>query len=79
MIRFLCLATLCAVQSCAQSIKQPPKDAFLLAGRTTDTLPFLEYGLGEDRLGGAKMTFLDTSIMIKAVDSIKNVYKVQLS
>ena len=50
-----------------------------MTGRTTDTLPFLEYGLGEDRLGGAKMTFLDTSIMIKVVDSVKNVYKVQLS
>ena len=51
----------------------------MLTGRTTDTLPHLEYGLGEDRLGGAKMTFLDTSIMMKVVDSVKNVYKVQLS
>ncbi|HET6996713.1 MAG TPA: hypothetical protein VFI06_17085, partial [Chitinophagaceae bacterium] len=48
-------------------------------GRTTDTLPHLEYGLGEDRLGGAKMTFLDTMVVIKVVDSVKDVYKVQLS
>ena len=48
-------------------------------GRTTDTLPHLEYGLGEDRLGGAKMTFLDTLVLMKVVDSVKNVYKVELS
>ena len=48
-------------------------------GRTTDTLPHLEYGLGEDRLGGAKITFLDTAVMMKVVDSTKDVYKVQLS
>ena len=48
-------------------------------GRTTDTLPHLDFGLGEDRLGGAKMTFLDTLIAMKVVDSIKEVYKVQLS
>jgi N-acetylmuramoyl-L-alanine amidase len=48
-------------------------------GRTTDTLPHLEYGLGEDRLGGAKMTFLDSLVVIKVIDSAKNVYKAQLS
>lgn len=70
---------LCAIQSCAQTVKPPIRSSFLLIGRTTDTLPHLEYGLGEDRLGGAKMTFLDTSILMRVVDSIKNVYKVQLS
>jgi len=70
---------LCAIQSCAQTVKPPIKSPFLLIGRTTDTLPHLEYGLGEDRLGGAKMTFLDTSILMRVVDSVKNVYKVQLS
>jgi N-acetylmuramoyl-L-alanine amidase len=75
MIRLLCLAgIICSLQSCAQ----PIKDSFLM-GRTTDTLPHLEYGLGEDRLGGAKMTFLDTLVMIKVADSTKDVYKVQLS
>lgn len=79
MIRLFCLAGfLCALQSCAQSVKDVGKLPELL-GRTTDTLPHLEYGLGEDRLGGAKMTFLDTSIAIRVVDSVKEVYKVQLS
>ena len=47
--------------------------------RTNDSLPFLNYGLGEDRLGGAKMTFLDSNIVLRVVDSVKDNYKVQLS
>lgn len=50
-----------------------------MAGRTTGQLPYLEYGLGDDRLGGAKMTYLDSNIVIKVVDSVKDDYKVQLS
>ena len=48
-------------------------------GRTTGLLPYLEYGLGDDRLGGAKMTYLDTNILVKVVDSTKDDYKIQLS
>jgi len=50
-----------------------------LVGKTTGPLPFLEYGLGDDRLGGAKMTFLDSNIVMKVVDSVKDDYKVKLS
>src|ERR1051326_4875232 len=50
-----------------------------LAGKTTGILPFLEYGLGDDRLGGAKMTYLDSNIVMRVVDSVKDDYKVQLS
>ncbi len=50
-----------------------------LIGRTTGMLPYLEYGVGDDRLGGAKMTYLDTNILMKVVDSTKDDYKVQLS
>ena len=50
-----------------------------LIGRTTGPLPYLEYGLGDDRLGGAKMTYLDTNILLKVVDSVNADYKVQLS
>lgn len=46
---------------------------------TKDSLPFLEYGLGTDRLGGAKMTFLDSNIVLKIIDSFGTKYKVQLS
>jgi N-acetylmuramoyl-L-alanine amidase len=51
----------------------------ILKGRTAGPLPYLEYGLGEDRLGGAKMTFLDTNIIVKVIDSINNKYKIELS
>jgi N-acetylmuramoyl-L-alanine amidase len=47
--------------------------------RTNDSLPFLKYGIGEDRLGGAKMTFLDSNIILKVIDSFNTDYKVQLS
>lgn len=48
-------------------------------GTTTGQLPFLEYGLGDDRLGGAKMTYLDSNIVVRVVDSVKDDYKVKLS
>lgn len=46
---------------------------------TVGALPFLEYGIGDDRLGGAKMTYLDSNIVLKVVDSFGADYKVQLS
>jgi N-acetylmuramoyl-L-alanine amidase len=58
----------------SQDIKWKP-----LVGRTRGSLPYLEYGLGVDRLGGAKMTFLDTGILLKVTDSSVVNYKVQLS
>src|SRR5829696_883261 len=48
-------------------------------GRTTGRLPYLNYGLGEDRLGGAKMGYLDSNVLVKVVDSSKGDYKIQLS
>lgn len=54
------------------------QDSIWLA-RTTGKLPFLEYGIGEDRLGGAKMGFLDSNILVKIVDSFTTDYKVRLS
>src|SRR5690349_16029572 len=79
MIRLWCLiAVIASFQSCAQPGKEAIKEISII-GRTTDTLPHLEYGLGEDRLGGAKMTFIDTSVLTEVVDSIRDVYKVRLS
>jgi N-acetylmuramoyl-L-alanine amidase len=63
---FCMVATL---TTCAQSF----------CGRTTGQLPYLNYGLGEDRLGGAKMGYLDSNILVKVVDSVKDNYKLQLS
>ncbi len=57
---------------------QSPEPGFIL-GRSNGVLPYLEYGLGADRLGGAKMTYLDTGILIKVIDSTVINYKVKLS
>ena len=75
MIRFLPLLSIfCVFLAGAQS----PKNNFV-TGKTTGSLPSLEYGLGYDRLGAAKITFLDTNVIIKVVDSTAVNYKVQLS
>jgi N-acetylmuramoyl-L-alanine amidase len=47
--------------------------------KSTGQLPFIEYGIGDDRLGGAKMCYIDSNIILKIVDSFKTDYKVQLS
>lgn len=47
--------------------------------KTAGPLPFLEYGLGDDRLGGAKMTYLDSNVLLKVIDSVGTDYRVQLS
>jgi len=62
---------------CMKAMTQQPHN--LLVGTTTGQLPFLEYGLGDDRLGGAKMTYLDSNIVFRVVDSVKDDYKVKLS
>ena len=46
---------------------------------TAGKLPQLAYSPGEDRLGSAKMGYIDTSIVMKVIDTVKNLYKVQLS
>ena len=50
-----------------------------LNGRTTGRLPYLEYGLGDDRLGGARMGYLDTAIAVRIIDSAGSDFKVKLS
>ena len=47
--------------------------------RTKGKLPFLEYGIGDDRLGGAKMGYLDSNIVLRVEDSFATDYKVRLS
>lgn len=76
MIRFLFT---CALFSGLSGLAQPPVSPKFIAGKTTGALPYLEYGLGVDRLGGAKMTYLDTSVVVKVVDSTVTNYKIQLS
>ena len=67
------LASLLCLQAAAQ---QSP--AYVLA-RSAGKLPSIAYGLGDDRLGGAKMGYIDTNVLFHVVDSTKEMYKVQLS
>ena len=46
---------------------------------TKGKLPQLAYSSGEDRLGSAKMGYIDTSVVMKVIDTVKNLYKVQFS
>ena len=71
---FLSLAIILPVLMFAQDSS---KNNFLV--RTNTKLPNMEFGPGDDRLGGAKMTYLDTSILLKVVDSLGEDYIVQLS
>ncbi|HEX4877491.1 MAG TPA: N-acetylmuramoyl-L-alanine amidase [Chitinophagaceae bacterium] len=75
MIRFIILLCFCInLNTYGQQ-----SDNRAITGRTAGVLPYLEYGLGADRLGGAKMTYLDTAVLLKVVDSTPVNYKVQLS
>lgn len=46
--------------------------------KTTDGA-YMQYGNGDDRLGGSKMGFIDKDITVKAIAETNNLYKVQLS
>jgi N-acetylmuramoyl-L-alanine amidase len=46
---------------------------------TKGRLAHLEYGLGEDRLGGAKIGYLDSNIVLKIIGKVGSHFKVQLS
>lgn len=63
--------------SCSQVNTVKTDKSFFV--KTGDSLAYLNYGLGTDRLGGAKMTFLDSNIVLKVIDSTGAYYKVQLS
>jgi N-acetylmuramoyl-L-alanine amidase len=46
---------------------------------TTGRLAHLEYGLGDDRLGGAKIEYLDSLVPLKIIGKVGTHYKVQLA
>lgn len=47
--------------------------------RTISKFPQLSYSLGEDRLGSAKLGYLDSGVVVKVVDSVGEKYLIQLS
>lgn len=50
-----------------------------IIGKTMGALPYLEFGLGADRLGGAKISYLDTAVLLHITGKINGVYRVGLA
>lgn len=57
---------------------QQPTFANFLA-KTSGKLPAFVYSLGNDRLGAAKMGYIDTNVLCKVVDTSQAYWKVQLA
>lgn len=69
-----------------QTITQKTKSTFAVMSPlasdiaiTKGRLAYLEYGLGDDRLGGAKMGYLDENIPVKIIGKVAGDYKIQLT
>ncbi len=62
-----------SIFSLAQPISKP------ILARTQGVLPFFEYGPGDDRLGGAKMTYMDTGVLVRVIDSLASDYIIELA
>lgn len=62
----------------SQATAQYVTPHYVLA-RSVGKLPSIAYGLGADRLGGAKMGYIDTNVIFRVIDSTKDMYTVQLS
>ncbi|MFN8349605.1 MAG: N-acetylmuramoyl-L-alanine amidase [Spirosomataceae bacterium] len=81
MLRFLLLPLLSPFFSVAQvrdTITAFPKDSLVFV-RTKGAMAYLNYGLGEDRLGGAKMGYLDSLVLLKVTGKYKDQYRVRLT
>lgn len=76
---FLIICLIPAINSVAQNDSTLVKKEVVLSARTQGKLPYLKYGSGGDRLGGAKMTYLDSAIFLQVIDSLKDDYIVRLS
>lgn len=60
---------------------QPLKTPSVYCGKSVITLPgaYFNYGTGEDRLGGAKINYVDEGIRMEVLDSAGDLFKVRLS
>ena len=60
------------------AIAQKQNNNYYLA-RSAGKLIMLSCGLGEDRLGGSKLGYIDTGVLFKIIDSTKDLYQVWLA
>lgn len=51
----------------------------IILGKTIGRYAYMMYGDGDDRLGGAKMSYLDTGITVPIIGKYNDLYKVALS
>lgn len=72
------ILTTCLVLILTQTMAQNATPHYVLA-RSGGKLPALLYGQGADRLGGAKMGYIDTNVILRVIDSTRDLYTVQLS
>jgi N-acetylmuramoyl-L-alanine amidase len=63
------------IATTVSTLSFPESDIAITKGR----LAHLEYGLGDDRLGGAKIGYLDSNILLKIIGKVGTHYKVQLT
>lgn len=50
-----------------------------IVGKTAGAMPYLEFGQGTDRLGGAKINYLDTAVLLHITGKLDDEYRVQLA
>ena len=74
--RIICVTLLLSFLQGLSLLAQDSIPSYII---TKGKLPQLAYSSGEDRLGSAKMGYIDTSVVMKVIDTVKNLYKVQLS
>jgi len=72
--KFCCMIAIAFIMQSA--IAQDSIPSYII---TAGKLPQLAYSTGEDRLGSAKMGYIDTFVVMKVLDTVKNLYKVRLS
>jgi len=78
-IVYLCFLVIVQGQPVLNGGPGSPNGKTVRLARTTGALPFFEYGPGDDRLGGAKMTYMDTGVLVKVVDSLNTDYIIALA
>ncbi len=75
-----------SVADSGRTVTKETKNLFSVMSRYTQDialtkgrLAHLEYGLGDDRLGGAKVGYIDSNIVLKIIGKVGSHYKVQLA
>jgi N-acetylmuramoyl-L-alanine amidase len=83
---FLMKIPVTVIDSSGKKITKETKNLFsVMSSNTQDIaitkgrLAHLEYGLGDDRLGGAKVGYIDSNIVLKIIGKVGTHYKVRLS